>query len=245
MEFTPHEIIWTDEKVKRFWDFYNNNQHLEGLWFSKAVGKGVIKFIERHISLKGKLLDYGTGKGHFVSYLLAKPDIEVYSCDFSEETVNNNNAQFAKHPNYKGCTLVQGFPSGFEDGSFDVVFLIEAIEHLTEKYLRPTIAEAFRLIKTGGKIVITTPNNENLDQQKVQCPDCGCLFHRVQHVNRFDSTSLSSLMSEHKFSTIFSGATDFFQYNPKGFLYAGRNQIKKILKPSYEPPHLVYIGEKK
>ncbi len=36
MEFNVHEIDWNDEKVKRFWDFYNNYTAFEDHWFSKA-----------------------------------------------------------------------------------------------------------------------------------------------------------------------------------------------------------------
>ena len=70
MEYKVHDIDWTDEKVKRFWDFYNNNAALEGTWFSKMVGRGIIAFVEKFFKIEGKILDYGIGKGHFSGYLL-------------------------------------------------------------------------------------------------------------------------------------------------------------------------------
>lgn len=245
MEYNVHEVKWSDEKVKRFWDFYNTNPAFENHWFSKAVGRGVIGLLSKFMPLEGKVLDYGTGKGHFTGYLLENKKLAVLSCDFSQETVNGINDQFKNHDNFKGCSLVAGFPSHFQENEFDIVFLIEAIEHLTDNYLLPTIAEAARLLKPGGRLVITTPNNEILAEQNVICPDCGCVFHRVQHVRSFGKKSLTALMESFKFSTIFCEGTDFKQYGEKKLIYKVRNSLFKLLKKSYQPPHLVYIGQKK
>ena len=244
MEYKVHDIDWTDEKVKRFWDFYNNKAALEGTWFSKMVGRGIIAFVEMFFKIEGKILDYGIGKGHFSGYLLENERLEVAACDFSQETVNNVNAQFRDKPNFKGCFLVQGFPSTFKDGEFDTVFLIEAIEHLTDDYLLPTIAEANRILKPGGKFVVTTPNEENLDQNKIICPDCGGIFHRVQHVRSFSGQSVSQIINKYGFETVFCGATDFAQYEGGKLLKKLKNTLLKFLKKTYKPPHLVYIGKK-
>lgn len=244
MEYKVHDVQWTDEKVKRFWDFYNNYAAFDNLWFSKAVGRGVIGFVEKFFPIRGKVLDYGIGKGHFTSYLLEKSGLEVTACDFSGETVNNINDQFKNNSNFKGCFLVQGFPSSFADNEFDVVFLIEAIEHLTDDYLLPTIDEARRILKLGGRFVVTTPNDENLKEQNIICPDCGGVFHRVQHVRAFNRHSLKALMDSHGFKTRYCNATDFYQFGNKSLLYKIRNSIFKVFKSSYQPPHLIYIGEK-
>jgi SAM-dependent methyltransferase len=244
MEYKVHTVEWNDEKVKRFWDFYNNYAPFESLWFSKAVGRGVIRFVEKFFPIQGKTLDYGIGKGHFSGYLLENQNIQAYACDFSQDTVNNINAMFRDKPNFKGCSLVQGFPSGFSDNEFDIVFLIEAIEHLTDDYLLPTLAEAHRILKPGGKFVVTTPNNEVLEKQHVICPDCGGVFHRVQHVRSFNHHYLKELINGYGFKDRFCNATDFFEHGKKGLLYKTRNSVSKFLNREYQPPHLVYIGEK-
>lgn len=48
----------------------------------------------------------------------------------------------------------------FEDNSFDFVVLTEAIEHLKNPY--EAIEEFNRILKVGGKIVLSTPNILNL-----------------------------------------------------------------------------------
>lgn len=244
MEYKVHNVEWSDEKVKRFWDFFNNYPHFDGLWFSKAVGNGILRFAEDSAKIQGKILDYGAAKGHFINYLLERPDIEVQACDFSEETVSNLNKLYEDRPQFKGCSLVKGFPSAFPANNFDVVFLIEAIEHLTDNYLLPTIEEANRILKPGGTFVVTTPNNEKLEEQHVICPDCGGVFHRVQHVNTFTVPSLKKLMESFGFETIRCEATDFYNFGDAALLHKTKNLIKKTLKKSHELPHLAYIGKK-
>ena len=48
----------------------------------------------------------------------------------------------------------------FTDNAFDIVTCTEVIEHL--EHYRETIQEAFRVCKTGGTFVVTTPNILNL-----------------------------------------------------------------------------------
>ncbi|HUQ66133.1 MAG TPA: methyltransferase domain-containing protein [Flavitalea sp.] len=245
MEFKIHEVQWTDAKVKRFWDFFNNYRSFENLWFSKTVGKGIIRLVNTYFPLKGKVLDYGIGKGHFTEYLLKNKSLELYACDFSLETVTNINNLFKDETNFKECSLVERFPSGYHDNEFDIVFLIEAIEHFTDDYLLPTINEVQRILKPGGKFIVTTPNKENLPEQHVICPDCGGVFHRVQHVRSFSKESLTSIINSNGFTTIFCDATDFYQFGTNGFAYKIRNSFKKMLQTNYKAPHLLYIGEKR
>jgi ubiquinone/menaquinone biosynthesis C-methylase UbiE len=244
MEFKVHEIEWNDEKVKRFWDFYNNYQAFEDHWFSKAFGSAIIKFVSKYVPIRGKVLDYGIGKGHLAPHLLSQSDLELRAIDFSKETVDNINKQFGGMPNFKGCFLVQGFPSPFSENEFDVVMLIEAIEHLTDDYLLPTLKEAYRILKPGGSLVITTPNNEDLRTRNVMCPDCGCVFHRVQHVRSFTASSLDGLVAGFGFSKIFCGGTDFHEYAKYSMFHKTVNFLKKRMGTAYRSPHLVYIGKK-
>ena len=244
MEYKVHNVEWNDKKVGQLWDFYNNYPAFEDLWFSKAVGRGIIKFASKFKTISGDVLDYGMGKGHFATYLLENKMVNVYGCDFSEETVLNNEQRFKNESYFKGCVLIKEFPSSFKENQFDYVFLIEAIEHLTDNYLHPTLIEIHRVLKPGGVVIITTPNNEDLNKQNVICPDCGCVFHRVQHVRSFTAASLKRLVNKHGFIDLFCDATDFFQFTNKGNVYKVRNIFKKRFFANYQYPHLAYIGRK-
>ena len=63
-----------------------------------------------------------------------------------------------KEKKYDKCILVdinQGLP--FNNNEFDLIWCSEVIEHLENP--RKTIQEFFRVLKTGGRLIITTPNS--------------------------------------------------------------------------------------
>ena len=96
---------------------------------------------------KGKVLDVGCYPGH-MGEILEKQGWEVWGIcspfeEMKGERIKAVNVEKEKWP--------------FENESMDLVVMTEIIEHLTDdskKYLR----EAFRVLKKGGKILITTPN---------------------------------------------------------------------------------------
>jgi hypothetical protein len=57
---------------KVFGIFTSNYEPFEPLWFTKAVGREIIKLVRKFVSLKGAVLDYGVGKGHLTNYLLGR-----------------------------------------------------------------------------------------------------------------------------------------------------------------------------
>ena len=158
MNYYEHKVDWTDAKVDRFWNFKSNYKPLQEEWFTQQVGDSIISFAKKYFSSKDNLevLDYGAGKGHLTSLLLLE-NISVSACDFSNENIINLNSKFSSYSNFNDGILIRKFPTLFESNLFDFVFLIEAIEHLTDDYLESTIKEIMRILKPNGKIMITTP----------------------------------------------------------------------------------------
>ena len=245
MNYQVHKVEWDDEKVKRFWDFHYHYEPFEQLWFTRAVGRQIIQFASRFVKIEGSILDYGIGKGHLTNYLLENSKLDIFGCDFSNETVINTDRQFGERSNFKGCILVKEFPSNFSENQFDLVFLVEAIEHLTDNYLVTTLAEINRILKPGGSIVVTTPNEEILEHQNVVCPDCGCVFHRVQHVRDFESKSLDRLMKAQNFDRLYCDAIDLTDLEKSFPVRVVKNVLRRMKGKSYKAPHLIYIGKKK
>jgi SAM-dependent methyltransferase len=243
-QYFLHQVEWDDKRVKRFWNFYNNYKAFDDLWFSKTVGREIIKFVKAFKNIGGNVLDYGIGKGHLSNYLMEDSKVELFACDFSNDTVQNNNKQFELRPNFRGCFLVNEFPSGFQENKFDFVFLVEAIEHLTDDYLLPTLKEIRRILKPDGIIIVTTPNDERLDLQHVSCPDCGCIYHRVQHVRSFTDQSLAIIMESQAFTKMFCHSVNFEELK-NSFLHRKLKSLARyIINSKYKNPHLVYIGKK-
>jgi SAM-dependent methyltransferase len=51
---------------------------------------------------------------------------------------------------------------GMQDGSIDCAILSEVIEHINPYYVDHTLSEINRILKVGGKIIVTTPNIASL-----------------------------------------------------------------------------------
>ena len=244
-EYKPHILEWTDEKVSRFWNFRNNYAHYNDTWFTQQVGGALLRLVNRKHRLTGNILDYGTGKGFLVNRLLEDyPRAAIYACDFTDSLAKEVDEKFSSSKAFHGCRLLTTLPSSYEADFFDVVFLIETIEHLTDNYLEATLREINRVLKPGGIVVITTPNNEQLDKNFVHCADCGASFHHMQHLRSWNEKSLSAMAASFNFSNLFCKGMNIKWYNKNGYFYYAFDQLKRIFS-SPNKEHLVYIGQKK
>ena len=99
---------------------------------------------------RGNLLDVGAGTGA-LSKKMQNEGFNVTACD-----LNPNN--FLPEDIYcKEANLNLAFP--FEDASFDYVVAAEVIEHIENPWF--FIRELYRVTKSDGIVVISTPNLHN------------------------------------------------------------------------------------
>jgi ubiquinone/menaquinone biosynthesis C-methylase UbiE len=114
-------------------------------------------------------------------------DVASVQLEFARETIREKNwenrVQFVNLP----TSGVLPFP----DASYDAVTVVEVIEHLHPLIVHTLLSEAKRVLKPGGKIIITTPNYrsfwpliefamERLSQVK----------YHDQHINKLTPNSL-------------------------------------------------------
>ena len=242
-DFTPHEVVWTDDRIARIWDFYSNNPSYQDTYFSKHSGQYILDFVAKYISLphQQSTLDYGCGPGHLLEFLLLR-GCRCRGLEFSADSVQEAQARLQHHPLFDGVVLVQDGNSPLEANSCDLVFCVEVVEHLLDQHLDWTLKELQRLIAVGGYVVITTPNDEDLAANQKMCPECGCTFHQWQHVRKWDTGSLRQRAEAHGFQTIVCEATWFHSCSSlTDRLRAFYIKATKRQKPT---PHLIYIGQK-
>ena len=241
--YKEHSVVWDNTKVARFWDVISKNKELTNTYFTKMAGKEVIEDIEMEIGLKGKeILDYGSGPGHlFASILKLNLKLKYYALEFSKESIDELNARFRAAPSFGEGFYVNDFPAPINQ-KFDLIICCEVVEHLDDEMLNSFLIEAKRLLKPQGYIYITTPNDENLEVSKVNCPDCGCTFHRWQHLRSWNEKSLSRFMETNGFRTHRTKALNYMDKS-NAFL-----RLKKLIRDNVlfrDTPkrNLCYIGQ--
>jgi SAM-dependent methyltransferase len=245
MNYKAHDVIWTDEKVAQFWEYENNGRKNQENWFTLQLNDAIWNFTKKYIYKKAKILDYGAGKGFLSEYISNRLGEGHIDCaDFSEAGLENIRSLLSGRSNFGDCILIKTFPIGAPDDFYDVIYFIETIEHLTDNFFHPTIEELKRLLKPGGILIITTPNNEDLSKSTDRCPDCGCVFHRVQHIQSFTCDKLKNMFERIAFTTVFCKAVNLTGFKDKLRLLRKISNIFRhvILKRPY--PNLVYIGKK-
>ena len=233
-----HELAWDDETVQRFWSFYAKKTHL---YFAEAFGAEIVRRAARWIPRGGVCIDYGCGSGGLTNALL-DAGYRVGSTDLSVDAVEGVARRFAKRPGFLGAwhsseiTQAPVVPA-------DAVLSLETIEHVTEPHLASYFATIHALLKPDGIVMVTTPNDEDIEAAKVYCPESGAVFHPMQHVRKFDARGLSALVRDFGFEPLQTFATDFgvSLRRPKQWI---ADKGKRLLGMGTRPPHLVAIARK-
>jgi len=243
LNFTPHEVAWTPEQVRRFWAYLSSSPQAGRAYFSSHSGDAIIAFAERYVPLAGRrVVDYGCGPGFLLERLLER-GIRAEGLEFSPESVDQVRKRCGDHPLFGGITLAERLPSPIENQGVDVAFLVEVIEHLPSEELGKTLNDIRRILSVGGFLIATTPHNEDLEIVKTICPDCGCTFHPWQHVNSFTTAYMMNLLRDHGMQAVVCTATTFGGKGPSRFLRLLRQSFSKDRLLASEP-HLIYIGRK-
>ena len=109
-----------------------------------------------------RVLDLGCGWGTF-SFALAREADRVVGVDFSERSIAHCRERQARSAFYN-LRFVQADAgdTGLDADSFDVVVAADLYEHLYPDDSRRVTAEAWRVLKRGGRFVIWTPHRGHL-----------------------------------------------------------------------------------
>lgn len=231
-----HQIEWDDAKIARLWNYHAKTSGTGDLYFSRSHGKAVLRRSRLPARKSLAILDFGCGPGFMWDHVLqASPNWGYTGLDFSPESISVLKTRCADHPQFSGALAVAQLPSALADASFDVILLIEVVEHLRDEHLAATLAELRRLLKPGGSVVVTTPNQEDLSALHKFCPECGAVFHEWQHVRSWSADSLSALFREYGFSAKHVLCTDLGATNPLRWVVS---MLRRHFRRQKVAPHL-------
>ena len=182
----------------------------------RYAGDRHIAFLSRELPRDASVLDLGCGRGVILG-ALAERGFEAHGVELSAEAARGADprAEIRIAP-----TLAE---AGYEAERFDEAIIWHVLEHLHDP--RATIAEAHRVLKRAGRLVVAVPNFESV-QARWTGP---AWFHLdlPRHLHQFPLSALRLLLestgfevvSEHHFS---------LRQNPFGWVQSWLNRIPRL-----------------
>ena len=233
---------WTPERVRRFWDYESQypQRYYSYKYGDQIIDRAVCLLgIDPRRSLQTTWLDYGCGYGSFTELLLDR-GFPVVVHDVSPESLATCLRRCGGHVNFRGVL-------GQSDAPVDVVALVEVVEHVEPTTLRETIASLRESCPPGARLVITTPNDEDLGapDSVVYCPQCHSVRHRWQHLRSFTRRSLQRELTELGLRNVTVSEENFRRVKR----LQTRNPLRKLkrilceLSRRADKPNLLAIGD--
>jgi SAM-dependent methyltransferase len=153
----------TLEAHREFWDSSADIDSLSAIVVDsdersyRSSGQREAEALRRLVGSGATVLDIGCGTGRVMEHL-APWCSEVHGIDISQRMVEGGRERLAHLPNVhfhhgNGYDL-----AGFEDGSFDVVYSIVALQHMPRTVAYNYLLESNRVLKQNGVLWFYVPN---------------------------------------------------------------------------------------
>jgi 2-polyprenyl-3-methyl-5-hydroxy-6-metoxy-1,4-benzoquinol methylase len=136
-----------------------------------------------------RICDLGCGTGKITS-MLAKNN-EVYGIDLDNHLLHTAEKNGLKPLNAK----IDDIP--FEDGFFDVVIMIDSIEHADSR--ERLAKELYRIIRKDGKIIIFTPAYDSFLWNLGDAFARSITRNKTDHISPFTKESLEYFLTKNNF----------------------------------------------
>ena len=233
------DVVWTEEKVKRFWDI---EAQLPERYFTAQIGAALVGQLGRFLVGRKRILDYGCGTGELIPHLLRLGG-EVTGVDFSDNSISVASSRGTGYLNFRGAFTIERLPK--REQCFDAVLAVELIEHLDDRHLKLTFDTFKTYLAEDGVLLLTTPNDEDLSLSMIHCPECEAVFHRYQHVRKWSVETLKGYLSDNGFEIIDCYAADLsvsWKRSKLGYL---KNVFSAVVQPQAKKPNLVAVCKPK
>lgn len=169
---------------------------IQRYWHSNKIDLIVRKM---KIQRQDLVLDAGCGSGNIVfefaknCRIICGIDIFFDALIFAKVTTTNNNCKFL---------LSSICDTPFKSNSFDKIICSEVIEHLDQQSIKRVFESLYRILKPGGKLIITTPNYQSLWPLIEFLLDCFKLTPKLkgkQHISKLNLNLLTNIIKDKGF----------------------------------------------
>jgi ubiquinone/menaquinone biosynthesis C-methylase UbiE len=110
-----------------------------------------LEMLQAGVPVGSKVLDVGCGAGQLAAELTRR-GYEAWGVDISEAMVSHAREQY--HSDRFRAADIEQLP--FPDNTFDGIVCLGVLEYLTQD--EPSLREMWRVLKPGGRAIITTPS---------------------------------------------------------------------------------------
>jgi 2-polyprenyl-3-methyl-5-hydroxy-6-metoxy-1,4-benzoquinol methylase len=167
------------------WHRYENASHVHS---SHELRSRYYEWYTRHWlpeNLTGPILDIGCGSGQFLHFLNKKGYTNIEGIDIDLKQI-----EIAKTLGFS----VKATPAlDYLENStsqYDLIVMLDIIEHFTREELYPLIEAAVRKLRSGGRLIASVPNAESPTGLQ-------CIFTDITHEIAFTPMSLEELLFCH------------------------------------------------
>lgn len=179
MSMVKQHISW---KTSKFWD---NQIKDTSIYYSPIfIYKHIILLVEL-LFRRGNLLDIGFGYGYLEQkFRLLRFFYTLYGIDISSYAVKQlSKLRIGNFVRDSINTM------SFKNNHFDVILVLDVFEHLDKKEVFVGFNKISKIIKKSGRLIISVPLNESLDDKIKNC-----------HVNQFTEHEIIELCLKYKFA---------------------------------------------
>jgi SAM-dependent methyltransferase len=194
------------------------------------------QLIRPHLKAESRLLEIGCGAGNLLLQATVRGSYPV-ALDLAKQALTFVRSRLreaksgSQAPRDFMCIQSIGELLPLEGESFDCILLSEVIEHLEVPQI--SIKEAARVLRPGGRLLITTPNYRSLWPLMERAVDLLNMAPKMageQHISRFYPASLKDLLTEsglriEYFGTIYFLSPFLSLFFPK---WAGRQLEREL-----------------
>ena len=175
------------ESIKYFEEVADAWDEMRSGFFTPEMRDAAISEAQLEPTTKARYADIGTGTG-FVIEGLAKTGAQIVGFDQSADMLKVAEEKFASNANIS-FRHAEGQKLDAEDNSFDAAFANMYLHHAPDP--KAAIQEAARILKPGGKLVITDLDAHEQEWMREEMADRWLGFERKDIAKWFEASGLS------------------------------------------------------
>lgn len=195
--------IYDNYMTNVFADAHNNNKEMARQ--CKYFEKNYLNYLPKNTD--SKILELGTGMGHFLYFLEKHGYTNYEGIDLSEENIN-----YVKKTIDSSVTIHKKNLLDFLDESeseiYDVVIFNDVIEHMTKTEIFSVLDGVNKVLRSGGVFFIKTPNMAN------PYVNTAGRYIVIDHEIGFTEVSMKEVLRACGYSEIKIIGTDIYVLNP-------------------------------